>query len=47
MTRTEDLLFSLDKWVAEREAEGLPMNEILDTLEEYVAILEDLDVAGL
>ena len=44
MTRTDDLFYQLDKAVFDMECDGVPMQVIIDTLREYLEILEDLDV---
>jgi hypothetical protein len=44
MKPTEDLFFQLDKAVFDMECDGVPMQVIIDTLREYLEILEDLDV---
>ena len=45
MTRTDNLFYTLDRWVFDLESENVPLQEIIEVLHEYIEILEDLDVA--
>mgnify|MGYP001167725674 CR=1 FL=1 len=43
MSLTDDLFYELDSWVYDREKEGVPLNEIIDIVQEYLEILKDVN----
>ena len=43
MAQTSDLIMTIDEFVVELEDQGIPFQEILTELIEYVEICKDLD----